>query len=185
MLIKVGLIHAQFETIHPFLDGNGRVGRLLITFLLCEEGILKQPLLYLSYYFKRHRSEYYDRLQAIRDKGDWEGWLKFFLRGVYEVAQEATDTARKIVNLREAHRQLIAERLGRGAARAHSLLEKLYYRPFVSVDLVSEITGLTYPNANVLVRQFCDIGLLTEITGQKRYRRFSYGPYMTLFKEEP
>ena len=89
LLIKVGLIHAQFETIHPFLDGNGRIGRLLITFLLCEKGILKLPLLYLSYYFKRYRSEYYDRLQAVRNRGDWEGWLKFFLRGVYEVAKEA------------------------------------------------------------------------------------------------
>jgi len=99
-LLKVGLAHAQFETIHPFLDGNGRVGRLLITFLLCEKGILKRPLLYLSYYFKRNRTAYYERLQAIRDTGDWEGWLRFFLQGVYEVAQEATATERTIVDFR-------------------------------------------------------------------------------------
>ena len=98
-LLKVGLAHAQFETIHPFLDGNGRTGRLLITFLLCEQNILKRPLLYISHYFKKYRTEYYDRLQAVRDTGNWEGWLKFFLRGVYEVAQEASATARKIVNL--------------------------------------------------------------------------------------
>ncbi|MDI6852214.1 MAG: Fic family protein [Deltaproteobacteria bacterium] len=184
MLIKVGLVHAQFETIHPFLDGNGRMGRLLITFLLCEKGILQRPLLYLSYFFKRHRAEYYDRLQATRDKGDWEGWLKFFLRGVYEVAQEATDTARKIVNLREEHRQLITERLGRGAPKAHALLESLYFRPIVSVALVTKITGLTYPNANSLVKQFTQIGLLHEITGQKKYRRFSYDPYLELLRDD-
>ena len=106
-LIKVGLAHAQFETIHPFLDENGRTGRLLITFLLCEQNILQRPLLYISYYFKKYRSEYYDHLQAVRENGNWEGWLKFLLRGVYEVAQEAALTARKIVNMKEEHRQLV------------------------------------------------------------------------------
>jgi Fic family protein len=183
MLIKVGLTHAQFETIHPFQDGNGRVGRLLITFLLCEKGILQRPLLYLSYYFKRHRSEYYDRLQAIRDKGDWEGWLKFFLRGVYEVAQEATATARKIVNMREAHRGLITNSLGRGAAKALALLETLYFSPIISVQFVMKATQLTYSNANRLVDQFAKLGLLQEITGQRRNRRFIYDPYMVLFRD--
>jgi Fic family protein len=103
------LVHAQFETIHPFLDGNGRVGRLLITFLLCQQNILQQPLLYLSYYLKAHRQEYYDRLDAIRHQGDWEGWLKFFLRGVSEVSQEATQTARNILALHEAQRQTTPE----------------------------------------------------------------------------
>ncbi len=104
-LMKAGIAHAQFETIHPFLDGNGRVGRLLITFLLCQQGILQYPLLYLSHYFKQHRSEYYERLQSIRESGDWEGWLKFFLKGVDEVSQEAAATAKQIVRLREEHRE--------------------------------------------------------------------------------
>ena len=107
ILIKIGLVHAQFETIHPFLDGNGRVGRLLITFLLCQEGVLTQPVLYLSHYFKRYRMEYYDRLQRTRDLGDWESWIKFFLQGVAEVSEEATRTARAIVDLREKHRLLV------------------------------------------------------------------------------
>lgn len=183
MLIKAGLTHAQFETIHPFLDGNGRVGRLLITFLLCEKGILQRPLLYLSYYFKRYRSEYYAHLQAIRDKGDWEGWLKFFFRGVYEVAQEATATSRQIVNMREAHRDLITKSLGRGAAKALALLETLYFRPIISVQLVMKVTQLTYSNANKLVYQFRKLGLLREITGQRRNRRFIYEPYLGLFKD--
>jgi len=182
-LLKVGLAHAQFETIHPFLDGNGRVGRLLITFLLCEKRILKRPLLYLSYYFKRNRTDYYDRLQAIRDKGDWEGWLKFFLQGVYEVAQEATATARKIVNLREEHRQLITEHFGRGAGRALMVLEALYHRPIVSVAWVEDLTKLTYANANNVVKQLCDVGLLKESTGGKRNRQFRYDPYLMLFRD--
>jgi Fic family protein len=183
MLIKVGLIHAQFETIHPFLDGNGRVGRLLITFLLCERGILKRPLLYLSYFFKRYRAEYYDLLQAIRDRGDWEGWLKFFLRGVYEVAQEATETARKIVNLREEHRRIIHQHFGQRTGRALSLLETLFLMPIISVHSVVQITNLTFGNANKLVDQFCKLDLLSEITGQKRNRLFSYNPYLALFKD--
>jgi len=183
LLIKVGLIHAQFETIHPFLDGNGRIGRLLITFLLCEKGILKLPLLYLSYFFKRHRLEYYDRLQAIRDNGDWEGWLKFFLRGVFEVGKEATETARKIVNLREAHRALITEKLRRGASKALMVLETLYFRPIISVQVVMEASKLSYANANRLVRDLCNLTLLEEFTGQRRNRRFSYEPYLSLFKD--
>ncbi len=183
LLIKVGLIHAQFETVHPFLDGNGRIGRLLITFLLCEKGILKLPLLYLSYYFKRYRSEYYDRLQAVRDKGDWEGWLKFFLRGVYEVAKEATETARKIVNLREEHRAKITTKLGRSASKALLLLEMLYFRPILSVHTVMEARKLTYANANKPIKDLCDLGLLEEVTGQRRNRRFSYGPYLSLFED--
>ena len=182
-LIKIGLIHAQFETIHPFLDGNGRLGRLLITFLICQREVLQQPLLYLSYFFKQYRSEYYNRLQAIRDKGDWEGWLKFFLKGVYEIAQEATATARQIVNLREEHRALITERLGRGAAKGLALLEMLFLRPIISVHTAMEITKLSYANANKIVKDLCNLGLLAEFTGQKRNRRFFYEPYLSFFKE--
>lgn len=182
-LIKVGLAHAQFETIHPFLDGNGRTGRLLITFLLCEQNILQRPLLYISYYFKKYRSEYYSHLQAIRDTGNWEGWLKFFLLGVYETAQEATSTARQIVSLKEEHRQLALEKMGRRSGNAIALLESLYYRPIFTVENAVEVTNLSYTNANALVKDLISIGLLEEITGQKRNRAFSYEPYLSVFRD--
>lgn len=183
VLIRLGLAHAQFETIHPFLDGNGRIGRLLITFLLCERSILARPLLYLSYFFKRHRAEYYDRLQAIRLSGHWEPWLKFFLRGVREVAQEATITARKIVSMREEHRASVTSSFGRRAGAALLLLENLYHRPIITVNNVEKITGLSYPNANTLTKQLQDLGILSEITGKKRNRRFGYKPYLDLFRD--
>ena len=184
ILQKVGLTHAQFETIHPFLDGNGRVGRLLITFLLCEQGVLTRPLLYLSHYFKRHRTKYYDLLQAIRDTGDWESWLKFFLRGVFEVSQEATATAREIVTLRERHRQMITGVLGASTAKALALLENLYWNPIVSVHHVTDVTQLAYANANRLVEKMVDMNILQEITGRKRDRRFAYDSYLKLFSED-
>ena len=182
-LIKVGLAHAQFETIHPFLDGNGRAGRLLITFLLCEQNILQRPLLYISYYFKKYRSDYYDYLQAVRDSGDWESWLKFFLRGVYESAQEASATARKIVNLKEEHRQIVLERMGRRSGNAIALLESLYFKPIFTVEHVESVISLSYTNANALVKDLCDIGLLKEITGQKRNRAFAYSSYLDVFTD--
>lgn len=183
LLVKIGLAHAQFETIHPFLDGNGRVGRLLITFLLVEGGALTKPVLYLSHFFKRHRQEYYDRLQAIRS-GDWEGWLAFFLRGVEEVAIEAVDTARRILLLRESHRSAITERFGRGAASGHKVLESLYDRPIVSVTDVRTLTGTTYTAANALVSRLADLGILREVTGHARNRRFRYDPYVQLFTDD-
>lgn len=183
MLIKAGLIHAQFETIHPFLDGNGRLGRLLVTFLICHQEILKRPLLYLSYFFKKYKSEYNNRLQAIRDKGEWENWLKFFLRGVYEVAQEATQKARQIVNLREEHRASISDKMGRGAVNGLILLETLYSNPIISVEHVAITTKISYPNANKIVQDFSKIGILDEITGWKRNRRFAYSSYLELFRE--
>lgn len=181
-LVKVGLAHAQFETIHPFLDGNGRVGRLLITLLLCEHGTLAQPVLYLSIYLKRNRAEYYERLQAVRDSGDWEGWLAFFLRGVAEVSGEARGTARRIIELREAHRVLVTERLGRGAATAHRVLESLYGRPIVSVQELAERLSLTRAAANDVVNRLTELELLREITGHRRNRRFRYEPYVALFE---
>jgi len=183
VLIRVGLAHAQFETIHPFLDGNGRMGRLLITFLLCEKDIVKRPLLYLSYYFKQHRQEYYNLLQATRDAGDWEGWLKFFLDGVRSVADEATRTARDIIAMREAHREMVRDHFGRGAARALLAVEGLYFNPIVSVNWVMERPDLAFARANELVREFVDLGLLAEITGLKRNRRYSYEPYLALFAD--
>ncbi|MGI8775311.1 MAG: Fic family protein [Actinomycetota bacterium] len=183
-LIRVGLAHAQFETIHPFLDGNGRVGRLLITFLLVENRILARPLLYLSHFFKRHRQRYYDHLQAVRDEGAWEAWLKFLLRGVAEVAREATDTARQIVAMREEHRSLITSNLGRGAGKGLTFLEQLYFRPIVNVNTVMQMTELSFARANGLVGQLHGLGLLRETTGRRRNRVFSYEPYMALFREE-
>ncbi len=183
LLVRIGLAHAQFETIHPFLDGNGRVGRLLITFLLCERDALRHPVLYLSHYFKRHRQEYYDRLQAIRDGGDWESWLEFFLRGVAAVSAEAAETARKILAMREEHRSTIAEHFGGAAGNGHKVLDSLYRRPIVSVADVQEWIGTTYPAANQLVKRFVDRGILLEITGNARNRRYRYQPYVALFAE--
>jgi len=184
LLVKIGLAHAQFETIHPFLDGNGRIGRLLITFLLCERQVLQKPVLYLSHYFKRHRGEYYDRLQAVRDAGDWEGWLSFFLCGVVAVSAQATDTARRILALRAGHRTRITEHFGRAAGNGHKVLERLFERPIVSVNDMKELTGTTYPAANQLVQRFVEQGILAEITGQARHRRFRYEAYVRLFDEE-
>jgi Fic family protein len=183
LLLKIGLAHAQFETIHPFLDGNGRVGRLLITFLLCERGILSKPVLYLSYYFKQHRTEYYERLQAVRDRGDWEGWLTFFLRGVIEVSQQAAETARRILTMREAHRYQIIENLGRVAGNGQRVLEYLYEHPIVTVHDVENLVGVTYSAANRLVSKLEDQGILREMTGNARNRRFIYEQFISLFHD--
>lgn len=180
LLIKVGQVHAQFETIHPFLDGNGRVGRLLITFLLCERNILRKPLLYLSYYFKRNRQEYYDRLMAVRTRGDWEGWLKFFLRGVHEVAHQATDTARAIISLRDEHQRLVGEKV-RGPYTGLRLLDILYYQPIITVKKASEALGVSPVAANKLVADFEAHGLLARMTQARRNRVFAYAPYLDLF----
>jgi Fic family protein len=181
LLIKIGLAHAQFETIHPFLDGNGRVGRLLITFLLCENQVLKKPVLYLSHYFKRHRQDYYSHLQEIRDNGAWEEWLFFFLKGVEEVSLDATRVARDILALRERHRDLIAETFGRAAGNGHRILEYLYQHPVISVRQVQDHTGTTYQAANQLVSRFEETGILVEYTGQARNRAFRYQEYIDLF----
>ncbi|MGE0120811.1 MAG: Fic family protein [Dongiaceae bacterium] len=182
-LVRIGLAHAQFETIHPFLDGNGRVGRLLIAFLLCERKLLEKPVLYISWYLRAHRQEYYERLQQTRDSGDWEGWLNFFLRGIAEAADQAADTARRILLLRETHRRAIAERLGSSGGRGARLLDHLYRRPTVSVTEVARLIGVSFPNANKLVDQFVKLELLTEITGHARNRRFLYAPYTELFAD--
>jgi Fic family protein len=184
LLIKIGLAHAQFETIHPFLDGNGRIGRLLITFLLCEGRVLHQPVLYLSHYFKRHRQAYYDLLQNIRDQGAWEQWIAFFLRGVAEVSAQATETSRHILRLREEHRNAIADRVERAAGKGHRVLENLYKHPIVSVADVRQWTGTTYQAANDLTERLLEIGVLSEITGQIRNRRFRYDTYINLFNDD-
>lgn len=181
VLLRIGMVHTQFETIHPFLDGNGRVGRLLITLLLCERNVLSQPVLYISHYLKAHRQEYYELLQAVRDRGEWERWLKFFLEGIRAVSDEATETARRIVSLREDHRKLITERFGRAAASGLTLLEDLFKHPVVNVNYVAGLLGMTHAGANALVRRMVELEILTEITGQARNRAFRYGPYVDLF----
>ena len=183
LLIKIGLAHAQFETIHPFLDGNGRIGRLLITFILCEREVLHKPVLYLSHYFKKHRQQYYDSLQAVRDTGDWEQWLAFFLRGIIEVSGEATETTRHILLLRERHREAITERFGRAAGNGHRVLEYLYTHPIVAVAEVQELTGTSYPAANNLVARMTEADILHEITGNTRNRIFAYRNYIDLFHD--
>lgn len=182
-LVKIALAHAQFETIHPFLDGNGRIGRLLITFLLTEKGILRKPVLYLSHYLKRHRSRYYECLQNIRERGAWEEWLVFFLRGVSEVAGEAAVSAAQLLQMRERHRTMITERFGRVAGNGHKVLESLYDHPIISIKDVIKVTGTTYPAANRLVSLMVELGILSEHTGFARNRRFIYAPYVALFSE--
>jgi len=184
-LVQIGLAHAQFETIHPFLDGNGRIGRLLITLFLCQQEILLRPVLYLSHFFKQNRSDYYDHLQAVRDRGNWEAWLEFFVQGVFSVSKEATETARRILDLREIHRSRITESLGRAAGNGHRILEHLYQRPVLNVTEVETCLDVTYAGANSLVSRLTEIGILQEITGQRRHRVFRYAPYLDLFSDEP
>lgn len=180
-LVKAAIAHAQFETIHPFLDGNGRTGRLLITFWLVDQGILSRPLLYPSLFFKEHRDEYVDRLQAIRDAGDWEGWLAFFLDGVAQVATEATATAVRILELREEDRNRISAGLGGRAANALQVHEALFRQPVVTAKLVESMAHVSQPTASSLVRALTEIGLLTELTGKRRNRVFAYRAYLDLF----
>lgn len=183
-LIRIGLTHAQFETIHPFLDGNGRVGRLLITFLLCEQGTLLSPVLYLSHYFKANRAEYYEHLQNIRQDGGWEAWLKFFLRGVADVSWEATETARAIVNLRETDRDKIINELGRVAGNALKVHELLFRFPLVSVNPIADMLEVSFTSANRLIERMVEVGILVESTGNARNRVFNYSNYISLFSDQ-
>jgi len=178
ILVKNALIHGQFETIHPFLDGNGRVGRLLITFLLVHNDILKQPLLYVSYYFKQNRQEYYDRLNNIRNKGDWEGWLKFFLRGVYEISKQSTEAAQKILALQERDRARIAH-----SPNGLKLLNHLFMNPLITTHEIRRLTGISHATAGRLVKQMIKLGILNEITGYARNRKFLYKDYFDILKE--
>ncbi len=183
LLVKVGLIHAQFGTIHPFRDGNGRVGRLIVTLFLSRYKVLVIPVLYLSWYFNRHRQEYYDKLQAVRDKGAWEDWLVFFLRAVEEVSIHAAMTAGRILSMRERDRHVINDRLGRAAANGHRLLDLLYEFPFTSVNEVRELTGTTFASANALVARMVEFDLLREYTGRHRNRRYLFHRYVEVFND--
>ena len=177
-LIKNALIHAQFETIHPFLDGNGRVGRLLIAFILTHDDILKRPLLYLSYHFRRNRQEYYDRLNNIRNKGDWEGWLKFFLTGVYEVSKQAAETAQKIIALQERDRARVFH-----SPNGLKLVDHLFLNPLVTIHEIRRLTGISHATASRLTKQLIELGILDEITGYARNQKFLYKEYFNILKE--
>lgn len=180
MLIKIGLIHAQFETVHPFLDGNGRIGRLLITFYLCQQGVLKKQLLYLSDFFKENRQDYYDKLNNFRRSDDIEGWLKFFMQGIIETSEKSVETARKIRELRDSHLNKVAA-MGKSSEKGVVLLNILYKTPIVRVKDVERFTSLSNPNALLLVNKFVRMGILQELTGQKRNRVFSYKEYIGMF----
>ncbi len=182
-LIKIALIHAQFESIHPFLDGNGRMGRLLITFWLCQQEILSRPLLYLSYYFKQNRMEYYDRLMAVRIKGDWENWIKFFLRGIASVSDEATESAKKIIGLQSKYSELLLQN-DKSNNNYTVLLNLLFERPIITKKEISDALGISLPTANTIVETFCKLGILYDKTPEKkRYKTFVFGEYLAILQK--
>ncbi len=181
-LVRAGLAHVQFETIHPFLDGNGRVGRLLIILLLCEAGLLRQPLLYLSVYFKRHRERYYDLLNGIRHTGDWEAWLAFFLQGVQETAENAAATAGRLTERFTEDRQRITAE-GRRAGSALRVLEALQERPILSIPETCRRTGLTFPTVSAALGLLEGAALVREITGFSRNRVYVYSEYLRILNE--
>jgi len=181
-LLRAGMAHAQFETIHPFLDGNGRVGRLLITLMLCEQQVLARPLLYLSHYLRLHRSEYYDRLQGVRTDGRWEEWLLFFLRGVRQVADQAGTTAKQILSLRESHRTLLSQQ-GQSSGNLFRALDILFRQPIAPIAFLAGQLHITFASANNLANRLVGLGILNEVTGNRRNRRFAYEPYLLLFRD--
>lgn len=182
-LARAGMAHAQFETIHPFLDGNGRVGRLLITFLLYHYGVLGEPVLYLSLYLKRNRSTYYDLLQYVRETGDWEEWLAFFFDGVRETAEGAVSTCRRLLSVFEEDRSVIQDNGGRRANSALRVHQALMTRPISSLADVSDRAALTFPTASSGMRLLVKLGIASEITGQPRNRIFSYNRYIAILNE--
>jgi Fic family protein len=182
ILVDCALIHYQFETIHPFLDGNGRMGRLLITFYLCWKGVLHKPLLYLSYYFKKNRQEYYDRLNMVRETGNYEQWVDYFLRGVENISGAAMDTARQILELQTNHRRLLWEKKI-SSPIAVGILEQLFYKPTVSIAQIAERFNVSYQAASTLVAQLEKVQILRETTGRKRDKRYVYSDYLDILTE--
>ena len=181
-LVKVALAHVQFETIHPFLDGNGRLGRMLITLLLCHDKVLSEPSLYLSLYFKVHRQEYYDHLQRVRVDGDWESWLRFFLTGVMETATEATDAAQKLWALFDRDRRRIQEqgKIAGTALRIHDLLQQ---RPIISIAAACKALELTHPAVNKSLHKLEEMNIVKEVTGKQRNRLYWYESYMSILNK--
>jgi Fic family protein len=181
-VLKAALAHVQFETIHPFLDGNGRIGRLLIAFILHHDGILSRPLLYLSLYFKRHRETYYHLLDRVRAEGDWEAWTDFFLEGVRDTAGNAMETARRLIALFDADQQKI-QTLGRSASSTLRVFQAFKARPLLTVGRISERTGLSFPAANQAVARLEALGIVREITGRRRERAYAYDQYVAILNE--
>ncbi|MCY4674136.1 MAG: Fic family protein [Bacteroidetes bacterium] len=182
-LIKSGLMHVQFETIHPFLDGNGRLGRLLITLFLCSSGLLRHPILYLSFYFKTHKSYYYELLQRVRTHGDWETWLEFFLDGVISTSEHATETARKILRLFDEDHKRIKQSKKRAASAllVHQIFQE---RPLLPVPYAAKNAGISLPTAYSAIRHLQDMGIVREITGKKKNRIFVYHEYWQILNKE-
>jgi Fic family protein len=182
VLVKAALVHVQFETIHPFLDGNGRLGRLLITLLLCAEGVLQEPLLYLSLYIKQHREAYYDLLQRVRTEGDWESWLHFFLTGVYETANQAAHTSRKILELFQDDQKRI-QTFGRSLSTTLHIYTLLQSMPLVTIPRASLETALSVPTVTAALARLEEIGIVREITSRRRDKLYSYEKYIQLLNE--
>lgn len=182
LLVEAGLVHVQFESIHPFLDGNGRLGRLLITLLLCAKGALKEPLLYLSLYFKKHRNQYYEHLQRIRTEGVWEEWLEFFLEGTAVTAQEAAETATRILDLFSKDREKI-QKLGRPSASALRVHEYMQRKPIANIAATAKALKLSIPTVTVALNHLVRIGIVEEVTGKRRDRLFTYSRYFNIVSE--
>lgn len=182
VVVRAGLAHVQFETIHPFLDGNGRVGRLLITFLLCHAGVLREPMLYLSLYLKQHRSTYYDLLDRVRRDGDWEAWVTFFLQGVLQTAEGAVSTAHRVADMFKGDRARV-ESTGRRAGSALRVHEALKARPILSMPEVSRTTALSFPAASSAMDLLSELGIARELTGKRRNRLFVYDRYLAILNE--
>lgn len=181
-LIKAALAHVQFETIHPFLDGNGRIGRLLIAFILHHDRLLSQPLLYLSLYFKQHRAEYYRLPDLVRTEGDCEAWLDFFLEGVEQIASNAVETVKRLLSLFQQDEQKI-QTLGRSASTTLRDFRVLCERPLITLNRICASTGLSFPAAAKAMRQLEQLGIVCEITGQQRNRVFAYQQYLSILNE--
>ncbi|MEI6668247.1 MAG: Fic family protein [Acidobacteriota bacterium] len=181
-VIKAALAHVQFETIHPFLDGNGRLGRLLVPLILHVDGVLERPLLYLSLYFKQRREEYYARLGRVRTEGDWEGWLMFFAAGVIEVAENAVATAKRLADLIQRDRERVRG-VGRGAPTALQVHEALQREPVTTIPRLVERTRLSVPGATAALERLVALDMVREVTGRQRNRVYSYVSYVSLFSE--
>ena len=181
-LIKIALIHAQFETIHPFLDGNGRMGRLLITFWLCQQKILSQPLLYLSYYLKLNRAEYYQLLMDVRFHGDWESWIKFFLRGIIFISEEATESAIKILHLQQRYIEILGK-FDRGNGKYIDLFNRLFENPVITKKDVSTMLDVSTGTAGSMVESFIELGVLQDASPNKqRYKKYIFGEYFEILR---
>lgn len=180
-LVKIGLIHAQFETIHPFLDGNGRMGRLLIAFWLCNEGVLSKPVLYLSYFFKRNRQEYYDRLMDVRLKGEWEAWIAFFLRGVAQTSEEGVASAKRIIALQAECIQRIND--ARLSANHAALLSRLFESPSITKRKAASVLGVSEPTAKSVIDNLCSLGILKDAApAAQRNKRYVFQSYLDILE---